>query len=94
MEINEQKTKIVYCRNKENREKSGRAGSFDFLGYTFRPRYCTTKYGLRLLTVACMRKAAKTSVRDKIRTFSIRKFRGNIQEMSGAVNSIIRGWMN
>lgn len=94
LEINEQKTKIVYCRNNENGKKSERAGSFDFLGYTFKPRYCPTKYGLRLLTAACMSKAAKTAVRYKIRTFSIRKFRGNIQEMSRVVNSMIRGWMN
>jgi hypothetical protein len=94
LEINAQKTKIVYCKNNENRGKSGRAGSFDFLGYTFKPRYCPTKYGLRLLTAACMSKVAKTAVRDNIRTFSIRKFRGNIQEMSKAVNSKIRGCMN
>lgn len=41
-----------------------------------------------------MSEAAKAAVRDKIRKFSIRKFRGNIQEMSGAINTKIRGWMN
>lgn len=94
LKINEQKTKIVYCRNDKNREKSSSAGSFDFLSYTFKPRFCPTKYGLRLLTAACMSEAAKTAVRDKIRKFSIRKFRGNIQEMSRAINTKIRGWMN
>lgn len=94
LKVNEQKTKIVYCRNDKNREKSRSAGSFDFLSYTFKPRYCPTKYGLRLLTAACMSEAAKAAVRDKIRKFSIRKFRGNIQEMSRAINTKIRGWMN
>jgi len=41
-----------------------------------------------------MSKSAKNRVRDKIRKFSIRKFRGNIQMLSRAFNNKIRGWMN
>ena len=92
--INADKTKIVYCLNDQNREKAQAKKSFTFLGYTFKPRYCPTQYGLRLITSACMSKEAKNHVRDTIRKFSIRKFRGNIQQLSTALSSRIRGWMN
>lgn len=93
LRLNDTKTQIVYCRNERNREKHGNA-SFDFLGYTFRPRYCPTKEGIKLLTAACMSESAKNEVRDKIRKMAIRKFRGNIQQLSGFINSKIRGWVN
>ena len=94
LEINEQKTKIVFCRNEKQRDVQYPACSFDFLGYTFKPRFCPTKYGLRLLTAACMSESAKKEVRNKVRDFSIRKFRGNIQQLSKALNRKIVGWMN
>jgi RNA-directed DNA polymerase len=92
--MNEAKTKIGYCRNDQNRENPEMASSFDFLGYTFKPRYCPTKDGLKLITPACLSESSKTSVRDKLRKFSIRKFRGNIQELSSAINVMIQGWIN
>jgi RNA-directed DNA polymerase len=94
LSMNEAKTKIVYCRNDRNRENPETASSFDFLGYTFKPRYCPTKDGLKLITAACMSESSKTSVRNKLRKFSIRKFRGNIQELSSAINVMIKGWIN
>ena len=41
-----------------------------------------------------MSTVAKNEVRDKIRKFSIRKFRGNIQQLSKATNIKLKGWMN
>lgn len=76
LELNEEKTKIVFCRNSNNREKTTYLVSFQFLGYTFLPRYCPTKYGLQLLTAACMSESAKGRIRYRIRKFSIRKFGG------------------
>jgi len=94
LEINDQKTKVVFCRNEQHRGIQYPNVSFNFLGYTFKPRFCPTKYGLRLLTAACMSEEAKSDVRDKIRGFSIRKFRGNLQQLSKAINIKIIGWMN
>ena len=85
---------IVYCFNDHNREKTKAKKSFTFLGYTFKPRYCPTKYGLRLLNSACMSEGAKKHVRDQVRRFSIRKFRGNIQQLSIVLRARIKGWMN
>jgi len=52
LKMSEQKTKIVFCRNRQNKKGKHKHTSFDFLQYTFKPRYCPTKYGLRLLTAA------------------------------------------
>ena len=39
IELNEEKTRIVYCKD-SSRKQSHENISFDFLGYTFRPRKC------------------------------------------------------
>ncbi|MEQ8471469.1 MAG: group II intron reverse transcriptase/maturase [Marinoscillum sp.] len=96
LRINEDKTHIVFCKNDRNRKGWTKQNkmSFTFLGHTFKPRYCPTRYGLKLLTAACMSESAKTHIRDEINKFSIRKFRGNIQQLSSVLNARIRGWMN
>lgn len=94
LEISEEKTKIVYCPNYRNREQVKAESSFTFLGYELKPRFCPTKYGLRLLTSASMSKKAKNRFRDKIRLLSIRKFKGNIQQLSRIINIRVRGVMN
>ena len=44
LELHPDKTKIVYCKD-EDRRGNPRNQSFDFLGYTFRPRLSKSKYG-------------------------------------------------
>ena len=41
LELNRSKTKIVYCQNSQKRQAPSEdvKRSFDFLGYTFKPRY-------------------------------------------------------
>jgi retron-type reverse transcriptase len=44
LELNLEKTKIVYCKDDYRKGNHG-CTSFDFLGYTFRPRKAKNKYG-------------------------------------------------
>lgn len=44
LELNLDKTRIVYCKD-EDRKGNHEYTSFDFLGYTFRPRHAKNKYG-------------------------------------------------
>ena len=62
LELNESKTKIVYCRNVGHRE-SGSNSTFEFLGYQFRPRLCRTKTTPKLLFVPCMSENSMKDVR-------------------------------
>ncbi|TVR15494.1 MAG: group II intron reverse transcriptase/maturase, partial [Balneolaceae bacterium] len=68
--------------------------SFDFLGYTFRPRICSTKQGWQLLYVPCMSRKAKVSVMEKLKQLNLHKYKGTIQQMAKLLNARIRGWMN
>src|SRR5277367_6947800 len=44
LELHPQKTKIVYCKD-DNRQRVFPEQSFDFLGYTFRPRRAKNRSG-------------------------------------------------
>jgi len=44
LELNLEKTRIVYCKD-DDRKGNHEHTSFDFLGYTFRPRIAKNKYG-------------------------------------------------
>ena len=93
LELNEGKTQIVYCRNKNHFEKHCNV-QFDFLGYTFRPRYCPTKEGWRLLFTPCMSQVAKTKVLQDIKWMNIRQQTGTIQQLASMINPKVRGWIN
>lgn len=58
LELNESKTKIVYCRNQFRKEKYKNV-SFDFLGYTFRPRIWKLDQKAKLFFTPCMSQEAK-----------------------------------
>lgn len=93
LELNMDKTDIVYCKNERHREMKKKV-SFDFLGHSFRPRWCRTKSGGRLLFQPVMSRKAKKNVMDKIREMRIHQKKISIQEMAELLNTRVRGWMN
>jgi group II intron reverse transcriptase/maturase len=96
LELHPEKTKIVYCKD-NNRRGDYKAQTFDFLGYTFRPRRAENKRGERFVGFlpAMSSKAAK-AVRATIRGW--RLARGwnpkSLEEIAKVVNPFVRGWMN
>lgn len=93
LELNESKTHIVYCKNRFRKEKHKNV-SFDFLGYTFRPRIWKTRQGLMFVFTPCMSQQAKKAVRDKIRGMALYRFQVPIQELAKMLNPKLRGWIN
>ncbi len=93
LELNMNKTQIVYCRNELHKERHKKV-SFDFLGHTFQPRRCRTKSGDRLLFQPVMSRKAKKNIMDKIREMRIHQKKISIQEMAELLNRKVRGWMN
>ena len=67
--VHPQKTKIVYCKD-ANRRGSYETESFDFLGFTFRPRTKAWGIGVVRFLPAVSRRAAK-SIRNTIGRGSI-----------------------
>jgi len=91
LELNEDKTKVVYCRN-QNHPASHEQVCFTFLGHTFRPVISPTRKGLILFYTPCMSNAAKKEVRMKVRRVIGSKFNGTIDEMAAILNPKIRAW--
>jgi RNA-directed DNA polymerase len=94
LELHPEKTKIVYCRDSKRRQEHEN-NSFDFLGYTFRPRSSMTKDGKRFTGfLPAVSKSAEKRLKDKLRDFRLyRKSESPIKGIAEIVNPIIRGWM-
>lgn len=89
-----EKTKIVYCKD-DNRKGTYENETFDFLGFTFRPRSVRGNYG-RLFTgfTPAMSKKAEQAIRDEIKSWRVHKLTGmEIGALSNKFNPKIRGWI-
>lgn len=63
LRLNEEKTKIVYCKNYRRTNKSSYAKKFDFLGFTFKPKTLPSKKGGLFLGYGCaISQAAQTRI--------------------------------
>ena len=96
LELCQEKTKIVYCKD-SNRNGEYPVKSFDFLGYTFRPRSTRDKEGKFFVSfspaVSC--KSLK-AMRQKIKLHPLIKgcFSLSIEELAKTINPMIQGWIN
>ena len=95
LELHSGKTRIVYCKDDDRREEQ--AGiTFDFLGYTFRPRRARSKYGKYFVSFlpAVSNKALK-AMRRTIHDWRMHlKPDKSIEDLSRMYNPVIRGWIN
>jgi hypothetical protein len=89
------KTRIVYCKD-ANRTGTYEHISFDFLGYTFRPRRAKSRSGKIFLNFlpAISGKAAKR-IRTTIRAWRMASTRTNqrLEDLARLVNPVVRGWL-
>ncbi len=94
LEMHPGKTRVVYCKD------STRIGSyenvqFDFLGYTFRPRFAQSRVGKRFtaFTPAMSRSSAK-AIRQTVRSWrwSLRSD-ASLEQLATWYSSAIRGWI-
>jgi RNA-directed DNA polymerase len=95
LEVNRDKTRIVYCRDSNRRGEYAQT-SFDFLGYTFRPRPAYNRRGEFFVSFspAVSGKAAKDIVAI-IRQWQIhQKSDKSLQDLSRIYNRVIAGWVN
>ena len=93
LELHPEKTKIVYCKD-DRRTGDHQHTSFDFLGYTFRPRSVKNqKQGSLFIgfTPAVSNSALK-AMRSEIRWFR-RRSNFSLSEIARLLNPKLRGWM-
>lgn len=96
LELHPVKTKIVYCKDSNRRGKYADI-SFDFLGYTFKPRMARNSYRGVWFTafVPAVSKKAKSSMNEKMRDWTIlRDTTCKLIDVVRAINPVLHGWIN
>lgn len=95
LEVHPDKTRIVYCKD-DDRRGSYEHESFDFLGYTFRPRLSKSKYGKRFVNFTpAVSRSAKKAINREIRSWHLpRRSDKTLDDLAAMFNPIIRGWIN
>ena len=95
LELNEAKTKIFYCRD-SSRKLRYKNISFDFLGYTFRPRLTRSKKGKRLTSfLPGVSRDAMKAMRQTMRRWTIQlKSDKSLEDISRMFVPVLRGWLN
>jgi RNA-directed DNA polymerase len=88
------KTRIVYCK-KVGRQTDYETISFDFLGFTFRPRLATCQDGkLRIYFLPAISRKAAKRIREEINAWPWRVWtQKQIKEILLHSQSKLRGWM-
>lgn len=94
-ELNLEKTRIVYCKDKNRKEEFNQV-SFDFLGYTFRPRRCVDKQGIvHPNFLPAVSRTAKKAMNQKIHSWRIQlKTEETIVDISKRYKAVMIGWHN
>lgn len=95
LELHPQKTKIVYCKG-GNRKGDYRHVSFDFLGYTFRPRWIQTRQGHQgLYFVAAISPQKAKAIRQEITNWPWDYWlQKDMREIRTYSRSRLLGWLN
>lgn len=95
LELHPEKTKIVYCKD-DDRRGDYPIISFDFLGFTFRPRRSKNRWGKYFVnfTPAVSNQAGK-AMRQKARRWKMHlRSDKSLEDLSRMFSPTIRGWIN
>lgn len=96
LELHPEKTKLVYCKNYQRKEKHEH-NSFTFLSYSFQPRGRAGRFSHKAFTVfsAAICCPAKAFIKQRIReVFNPRQINVSLQATAKKLNPKIRGWLN
>ncbi len=95
LELHPQKTKIVYCKDKDRKNEYSNT-EFDFLGYTFKGVFIKSRTGkMGINFIASASKKSNELFRAKIKAMEIHKKTGcKLDIIAEWLNPIVRGWVN
>lgn len=95
LELNLEKTRIVYCKD-DDRKGNYSNISFDFLGYTFKPRGSKNKYGKYFTNfLPAISEKAKKAIRKEVRRWRLQlKVDKDLWDIANMFNKKIQGWIN
>lgn len=96
LELHPTKTKIVYCKDSDRRGDECNV-TFDFLGFTFRPRGSKNRFTGKIFTnfTPAVSQSAQQAMRNTIRKWGIRNRNDkNFSDLARMFNPILRGWIS
>ncbi len=96
LRLNEEKTKIVYCKDFRRKEKHEKV-EFGFLGFSYRPRKSKSQYkaGSYSAFTAEISNENQKKIREAIKdTVHWRNTTMEMSDIAEKLNSKIRGWIN
>lgn len=95
LEVHPDKTKIVYCKD-EKRKGSHEHESFDFLGYTFRPRSSMNRSREIFVSFSpAISQRAGKRIRQDIRSWKLHlRSDKNLTDLARMFNAYVQGWVN
>ena len=98
LEVNENKTKTVYCykTSRFHKESKQIPVSFDFLGYTFKPRLCLKSNGEKFwgYRPAISKKSQKRILKECSKLAFHKWTHMDIYQLSEFLKPKIKGWIN
>lgn len=96
LKLNEDKTKIVYCKD-SNRKGNFENTSFDYLGFTYRPRGAKNKKTRQIFTafLPAISKKSMMKIKTEIRSWSLlRQVQYSLKQVATKIAPQVRGWFN
>ena len=98
LQLHPDKTRIVYCKDRNRRRSNCADTSFTFLGYTFRARQAPARQGDGVMFSAFLPAVSKDALKrmsGEVRAWRIHTRSGTeLEDIASWVNPVIRGWMN
>ena len=93
LELNLQKTKIVYCKSTRRLGDYPHV-SFDFLGFTFRPRRAKSRMGPFVAFSPGVSRSAVNSMQREVCAWRLARCTDrSLDDLAAWVNPIMRGWI-
>ncbi len=95
LELHREKTRIIYCKD-EDRRKDYPQTSFDFLGFTFRPRRSKNRWGKPFINFSpAVSNEAGKAMRQEARRWRLHlRSDKSLEDLSRMFSPIVRGWIN
>ncbi len=95
LELHREKTRIIYCKD-EDRRKEYSQTSFDFLGFTFRPRRSKNRWGKPFINFSpAVSNEAGKAMRQEARRWRLHlRSDKSLEDLSRMFSPIVRGWIN
>jgi len=95
LELHPDKSRIVLCKDK-NRKEEYRVISFDFLGFTFRPRRCIGKSGnIHPNFLPGVSRSSMKGINRTIRSWHVQLCNDKtLEDLSRMFNPVLRGWFH